>query len=107
MVFLRVGLFCLSISMLGFALSVLIPVKQKTLYLIVVFVSRFIQGCASSVNDTTILSITGIMYKDHQDMAIAVILMFSGIGYTLAPFLGSLLFHFAGKMSPFLVFSAV
>lgn len=77
------------------------------MFLVVVFAARGVQGAASSVNDTTILSITGVMYKDNQDIAIAVILMFSGIGYTLAPFFGSILFSYAGKMSPFIVFAAI
>lgn len=106
MIFLRCGLFILGLSMLGFGLSVLIE-GHKTTFLVVVFICRALQGAASSVNDTTILSITGLMYKDHQDVAIAIILMFSGIGYSLAPFFGSLLYDYVGQMSPFIVFSAI
>lgn len=91
MKFLRFGLVSLGCSMVAFGLSTLLH-GQNTTFLIIVFIARFVQGAASSINDTTILSITGLLYKDHQDIAIAVILMFSGIGYTLAPFFGSLLY---------------
>lgn len=73
----------------------------------VIFICRAIQGAASSVNDTTILSITGLIYKDNQDIAIAVILMFSGVGYTLAPFFGSILYAYVGPMSPYIVFASI
>ena len=40
-------------------------------------------------------------------MAIAVILMFSGIGYTLAPFFGSFLYEYLGQMSPYIFFGVI
>lgn len=36
-----------------------------------------------------------------------MILMFSGIGYTLAPFFGSLLFDKVGQISPYVLFAAI
>lgn len=105
MIFLRIGLMCLGISMIGFGCSTYI--NDTTTFLVVVYVCRFIQGAASSVNDTTILSITGLMYSDNQAAAIALILMFSGIGYTLAPFFGSVLFEKVAEISPYLVFAAI
>ena len=104
--FLRCGLFCLGCSMLTFGLSTLIPKEKSKLFLTIVFIARFVQGAASSVNDTTILSITGLMYKNHQDIAIAIILMFSGIGYTLAPFFGSILYKL-NEMAPYIFFAVI
>lgn len=105
-IFLRVGMLLLAIAMFGFGASTYINDNQ-TLFLVIVFICRAIQGAASGVNDTTILSITGVLYKDNQDMAIAFILMFSGIGYTLAPLFGSILFQYLGPMAPYWVFGGI
>jgi MFS family permease len=80
--------------MISFGLSTFI--NDNTIYLVVVFVCRAIQGASSAFNDTTILSITGLLYKEHQDIVITLILMVSGISYTLAPLLGSLLYSLVG-----------
>jgi MFS family permease len=106
MIFLRFGLIILSISMAGFGIATYIPNGEQKTFLACVFVCRGLQGAASAINDTTILSISGVLYKDHQDLAIAFILMFSGFAYTVAPLVGSV-FYKIGPMAPYWVLGGI
>lgn len=63
--FLRCGLFCLGVSMIGFGCSTYVSADNPTGFLVLIYICRAVQGAASSVNDTTILSITGLMYSNH------------------------------------------
>ena len=76
--------------MLAFGLTTLIP--NVKVYTITVFSARGLQGVAAACNDTTILSIVGLLYKDHQDIALACILGISGFAFTFAPLIGSILY---------------
>ena len=99
-------MFMLGCSMLGFGLSNLID-GNNTLFLVVVFFTRALQGVATACNDTVILSITGLLYKDHQELVIAIILTVGGVAYTIAPVFGSILYTWFGVMSPFFFLSAI
>lgn len=102
---LQVGLILLGLSMIGFGFACVI--KDETTYLIVILTMRGIQGITSAINDTVIMSITGLLYKDHQDLVIAIILMTSGVGFTLAPLFGSILYQTTGHQSPFIMFGTI
>ena len=102
---LQIGLILLGMSMIGFGFACLI--KDETTYLIVILSLRGVQGITSAINDTVIMSITGLLYQDHQDLVIAIILMTSGIGYTLAPLFGSILYDTIGHQSPFIMFGTI
>jgi MFS family permease len=102
---LQVGLILLGLSMIGFGFAILI--KDETTYIIVILSLRGIQGITSAINDTVIMSITGLLYPDHQDLVIAIILMTSGVGFTLAPVLGSILYDTIGHQSPFIMFGTI
>ena len=91
---LQIGLIVLGLCMVGFGLAV--QIQDQTTYIVVILVLRALHGSISAMNDTVILSITGLLYKHHQDIVIAIILVTSGLGFTLAPLIGSILYQTIG-----------
>lgn len=102
---LQVGLVLLGMSMIAFGYAILIT--DENTYLIVILTLRGIQGITSAINDTVVMSITGLLYKDHQDIVIAIIMVTSGFGLTFSPLLGSILYDTLGHESPFVMFGVI
>lgn len=90
-ILLRIGIILLGASILGFGLSFYL--LKGNGYVTAIFFARGIQGLASSMVDISVLTIIGVMYEDHMDKALAFILFASCIGYSIAPFIGSLFFN--------------
>lgn len=89
-IFLRIGMFFLGCSIIGFGLSFYF--FEGPWYVAAIFTARAIQGISSSMVDITILTIVGAMYQDHMDLAMAIVLIASCLGFSIAPFIGSLFF---------------
>lgn len=95
----------MGIAMLGFALAAYIPSKSG--FLAIAFISRFIQGFASSSIQTTCFAISGIIYAEHQAAILGYLEMSAGLGLTIAPVIGSFLYDLGGFNLPFIFFGAV
>ena len=61
--FVQFGLFAMSLAMFGFAICGIFD--SKIAFLSIAFITRLIQGFASSTIQTTMFSVSGMMYKDH------------------------------------------
>lgn len=92
-------------SMLAFAL--ISYIEDKTTFIVLAFIIRFLQGFASSSIQTTCFSITSVMYAKRQQELIGYIECCIGFGLVIAPLLGSLLYSAGGITVPFYTFAAI
>ena len=95
----------MAISMITFGLADYIDNYYG--FLIVCFISRIMQGFASSNIQTTCFSISGQLYKEHQALVIGYLEMSCGIGLTCGPVVGSILYDIGGYLTPFIVFGSM
>ena len=93
--FVQFGLFTMGIAMFGFAYAKPLG-KSYGGFLTIAFITRFIQGFSSSAIQTTCFSLSGLVYKEHQTEVIASLEIASGLGVTIAPVIGSLLYQIGG-----------
>lgn len=103
--FVQFGLFVMSVAMYGFAFAG--EVKSYGGFLAIAFISRFLQGYASSSIQTTCFSLSALIYKEHQTAVIGYLETSCGIGLTIGPVLGSLLYEWLGYRGPFLFYGTV
>lgn len=103
--FVQFGLFSMSIAMFGFALAS--KVNTNSGFLIMAFITRFVQGFASSSIQTTCFTISGLLYKENQAAVIGYLEMSAGIGMTVAPVIGSILYNLYGYNAPFIFFGSL
>lgn len=103
--FVQFGLFSMSIAMFGFALGSYATTNSG--FLATTFVTRFIQGFASSSIQTTCFTISAVLYKDNQSAVIGYLEMSAGIGLTVAPVIGSALYNLYGYNAPFIFFGSI
>ena len=92
--------------MVGFAVAGTIS-NSYAGFLTIAFVTRFLQGFSSSAIQTTCFSISGMIYKEHQTEVIASLEIASGLGLTIAPVIGSLLYQAGGYSAPFLFYGII
>lgn len=92
----------MGMAMFGFAIAT--KFDSHVGFLIIAFITRFIQGFASSTIQTTCFSMSGLLYAENQAAVIGLLEMSSGIGMTIAPVIGSLLYKFGGFSLPFIFF---
>jgi MFS family permease len=95
----------MGIAMFGFAMASYS--KSKTGFLVAAFITRFVQGFASSSIQTTCFTISGLLYKENQAAVIRYLEMSAGIGMTIAPVIGSLLYNAYGYNAPFIFFGTL
>jgi MFS family permease len=51
--------------------------------------------------------LSGIVYKEHQTEVIASLEIASGLGVTIAPVIGSVLYSFGGYRAPFILYGVI
>jgi MFS family permease len=73
----------------------------------IAFVTRFVQGFASASIQTTCFTISGLIYKENQAAVLGYLEMSAGIGLTIAPVIGSLLYSTMGYNAPFVFFGSL
>lgn len=103
--FVRLGILSMGFSMILFAF--LNKIENKTLYVTLVFATRFIQGSASATIQTCWFTVSGRIYKEHQSVVISLLEIGAGVGMTIGPVVGSILFEFGGYKAPFLTFGFI
>lgn len=96
------GLFSMSMAMFGFAFSSLYKDSRST-FLIITYITRFLQGFSSSTIQTTVFSATGQLFAANQHKAIAWMEIASGLGLAGAPPLGKFMYAYMGYAGPFLL----
>lgn len=89
-----VGLFLYGGSFLCFAALPL--VKDHTIYLGLGFASRFIQGIASTLIQTTLYSIITNFYVDHQEEFISYLNAIEGFAHIVGPLIAMVLYSNGG-----------
>jgi MFS family permease len=95
----------MGLAMFGFVLAS--KIDSNTGFIIIAFITRFIQGFASSTIQTTCFSMSGLLYSENQAAVIGLLEMSSGIGMTISPVIGSLLYKFGGFDLPFIFFGCL
>lgn len=96
---------CMGLSMFLFVF--IDKVDNYYAYVTLLFLTRFIQGFSSSAIQTTWYTVSGKIYKDHQSIVISMLEMSCGVGLTLGPVLGSILFNIGGYAMPFIFFGTI
>lgn len=59
----RIGLFSMSMAMFGFVIAA--QFKSRLAFIVIAFLTRFIQGFASCSIQTTCFSISGVLFSDN------------------------------------------
>ena len=76
-------------------------------FIALAFITRFLQGLASAQIQTTCYSLTTILYQDRQAAIIGYIECAIGVGVTLGPIFGAVLYGLGGFTCPFYTFGAI
>jgi MFS family permease len=72
--------------------GVLSGVEDKTVFITLALLIRFLQGFASSLVQTTMYSICTNFFPDNKDAMIGFIEAITGVGLILGPLIGSFLY---------------
>eukprot|EP00347_Sterkiella_histriomuscorum_P019495 403341410 len=101
----QLGVATMGLSFILF--STLSYVDNPTLYIIIVFAIRLLQGFASSSIQTTCYSICTNFYPDKKEALVGYIEAVTGIGLILGPIIGSVLYTMGGFTFTFFTFGSV
>lgn len=99
------GLAILSISFLGFYFINL--VSNKSLFIAGFIFLRILQGVGTSMCQTSLFAILIISYPNHIDFVISCLETAAGLGLSVGPVIGTILYSFGGIEIPFLIFSII
>ena len=96
----------MGVSMFGFAIASWFH-SNLSVFIVITFMTRFLQGFSSSAIQTTTFSASGQLFPNHQAQAIAYMEIACGLGMTIAPPLGSALYEWGGYAYPFYAIGAL
>ena len=88
------GMFCMGTSFIVFGL--ISETQNKTLFITLSLVNRFLQGLSSSMIQTTMYSISTNFYPDNKESMVGFIEAVTGVGLIMGPLIGSFLYAIGG-----------
>lgn len=83
------------------------PVETKTLFIIMFAILHITLGMSASAYQTSVYSTLTIMFPDRVDYVISRFEIWSGLGFSFGPAIGSILFSYGGYLFPFYVFLVI
>ncbi|CAI2367531.1 unnamed protein product [Moneuplotes crassus] len=99
------GMIVVAVPSLGFFLNNY--TTNSTLYIAIFMTMRVIQGIGTSMVQTSSYSILTLIYPSEINFAVAYIETSAGLGLSLGPVVGTILYEFGGSAAPFLTFFVI
>ena len=103
--FIRLGVLFMGLSFIAYGLIAYI--EDNTIYIMLSFTIRFIQGVSSSSIQTACYSICTNFYPDKKETIVGYIEAVTGIGLIMGPIVGSILYSLGGFSFTFYVFGTI
>jgi MFS family permease len=88
------GMFCMGSSFIGFGL--ISDTQNKTTFIMLSLLNRFLQGLSSTMIQTTMYSISTNFYPENKESMVGYIEAVTGVGLIMGPLIGSFLFAIGG-----------
>ncbi|CAI2367061.1 unnamed protein product [Moneuplotes crassus] len=98
----RWGMLAVAIPSLGFFLNNY--TTNSTLFIVIFMVMRVIQGIGTSMVQTSVYSVLTLTYPTRVNFVMACVETSAGLGLSLGPVMGTILYEFGGSAAPFLTF---
>ena len=99
------GLLLMGTSFIAFGM--LTEIENKSVFITLVLLNRFLQGFSSSMVQTTMYSISTNFFPNHKDAMIGYIEAVTGVGLIIGPLVGSALYSIGGYRFAFCVYGAI
>ncbi|CAI2367189.1 unnamed protein product [Moneuplotes crassus] len=99
------GMIVVAVPFLGFFMNNY--TISSTIYIYLFIVMRIIQGVGTSMVQTSSYSILTLIYPSKINFVVACIETSAGLGLSLGPVLGTVLYEIGGSAAPFLTFFAI
>ncbi|CAI2367211.1 unnamed protein product [Moneuplotes crassus] len=98
----RWGMILVAVPFLGFFFNNY--TTNSTLFITIFVMMRAIQGIGTSMVQTSLFSILTLTYPTQVNFVMACVETSAGIGLSLGPVMGTILYDFGGSEAPFLTF---
>jgi MFS family permease len=95
----------MTLSSIGFGLLVLI--SNTKVFFVTAMLMRMIEGLAQSFVQAAVYSLISIEFPDENEKYLAYVEMAVGIGTTVGPFLGGIIYSLFGYFGTFAFFSVI
>ena len=92
--YIRLGYFIIAITMVSF--GSLPYVTSKETFVVISVIGRVLQGIGSACLEVSLTAIMGILFPDRVEEMIGKLEASAGVGLTLGPLAGSLLYMVGG-----------